>query len=439
MGIRRAASENTRRTARPANGGRPRFPPTRFPNQEAPPMNTAEQAAPGPSGIAEHKIKVLLIDDQAIIGEAVRRMLAGEADVEFLYCQDPADAVRTANEYGPTVILQDLVMPQIDGLTLVKFIRANPATREVPLIVLSSKEEALVKADAFALGASDYIVKLPDRIELIARIRHHSRGYINLLQRNEAFQALQASQKALAEELNSAAEYVISLLPKPLAGDMDIGWKYRPCSQLGGDSFGYHWLDHDHFAIYLLDVCGHGVGAALLSVSAINVLRGGALPGVDFSQPEAVLKGLNETFQGEDHNGMFFTIWYGVYQKSTRRLLYSSGGHPPAILVSGDTPDTARRELFTRGMIIGGMPGMAYNRGETSVLPGDRLYVFCDGVFEIRLQNGKMWEMSAFFDLLGQCSRPGGGAVENLYDRIRQINGGDNFDDDFSLMEICFK
>src|SRR5580693_671550 len=154
--------------------------------------------------LTEHKVTVLLIDDQPMIGEAVRRMLAGEPDVVFHYCRDATKAVDEAQRVQPTVILQDLVMPEIDGLTLVKTFRANEPTRETPMIVLSTKEDPTVKAEAFALGANDYIVKLPDRLELLARIRYHSQGYINLLQRNEAYIALQASQKLLAKDVAQA-------------------------------------------------------------------------------------------------------------------------------------------------------------------------------------------------------------------------------------------
>ncbi|MFW5701538.1 MAG: response regulator, partial [Bacteroidota bacterium] len=153
------------------------------------------------TNITEYKIKVLLVDDQAIVGEQVRRMLQPEEDIEFHFCQEPSKAVQTAAELNPTVILQDLVMPDIDGLTLVKFFRAHPQLKDVPMIVLSSKEEAVTKADSFATGANDYLVKLPDRIELVARIRYHSKGYIHLLQRNEAEDKLRKSQKALLSEL----------------------------------------------------------------------------------------------------------------------------------------------------------------------------------------------------------------------------------------------
>ena len=135
------------------------------------------------------------------------------------------------------------------------------------MIVLSTKEEPAVKAEAFALGANDYIVKLPDRLELLARIRYHSKGYINLLQRNEAYDALLASQRRLAGEIKQAAHYVRSLLPEKLKkGDVRADWRFVPSAELGGDSFGYHWLDDEHFAIFLLDVSGHGVGSLARNV-----------------------------------------------------------------------------------------------------------------------------------------------------------------------------
>ena len=107
-----------------------------------------------------------------------------------------------------------------------------------------------------------------------------------------------------------------------------------PSTELGGDSFGYHWIDADHFAIYLLDVCGHGVGAALLSVAAINVLKTGALPDVDFRDPGQLLTALNEAFLMERQNDMYFTVWYGVWRPATRTLRFATAGHPPALLAT---------------------------------------------------------------------------------------------------------
>jgi signal transduction histidine kinase len=144
---------------------------------------------------AEYVVRVLLVDDQAMIGEAVRRALKGQGDLEFLYCGDPLRAIEVSQEFKPTVILQDLVMPGVDGLALLRQYRADALTANVPVIVLSTKEDPAVKSEAFASGASDYLIKLPDPIELIARIRHHSKSYLNQLQRDAAYLERTAAQE----------------------------------------------------------------------------------------------------------------------------------------------------------------------------------------------------------------------------------------------------
>ena len=161
-------------------------------------MNTDFQhGAMDPRPPDEDAIMVLLVDDQLMIGEALRRILAGQPSIGFHYCSDPNTALKVAAEVRPTVILQDLVMPGVNGLDLVRQYRQDPATRDIPVIVLSTKEEAAVKSEAFAAGANDYLVKLPDRLELIARLRYHSRAYLNQLQRDEAYAALRESQRHL--------------------------------------------------------------------------------------------------------------------------------------------------------------------------------------------------------------------------------------------------
>jgi sigma-B regulation protein RsbU (phosphoserine phosphatase) len=392
--------------------------------------------------LTQHKVTVLLIDDQPMIGEAVRRMLAGEPDIIFNYCRDAAKALDEADRVKPTVILQDLVMPEIDGLTLVQKFRAHEPTKETPLIVLSTKEEPTVKAEAFAIGANDYIVKLPDRLELLARIRYHSKGYINLLQRNEAYQALLESQHRLANEMDQAAHYVRSLLPDKLTkGDIQTDWRFVPSAELGGDSFGYHWLDDDHFAFYLLDVSGHGVGSALLSVSAMNALRSQALPQTDFRLPGQVLGALNNAFQMDQQNGLYFTIWYGVYHKPTRRIDYSGGGHPPAFLANGPSADQAVLEVLeSRGPMVGAIPDLEFQTSSTPLNAFAKLYLYSDGVYEIERTDGSMWPFSEFLEFMrkGPHNAAGGAKMDHLIAYDREIQGREEFVDDCSIVEMQF-
>lgn len=392
------------------------------------------------SSTASRRITVLLVDDQQIVAEAIRRMLEAESDIDFHYCSDPAQALAIANGLSPTIILQDLVMPEIDGLLLLKFYRANSGTRDIPVIVLSSQEEAVMKAQAFELGASDYLVKLPNRIELIARVRHHSRGYIHLLERNEAFQALRESQRELAEDVAQAEKYVTSLLPARISTDSVVtDWKFIPSSKLGGDSFGYHWVDDDHFACYLLDVCGHGVKAALMSVSAMNVLRAHSLPGCDFKDAGQVLSALNNAFLMDNHNGMYFTIWYGVYNRTTRELNYSGAGHPPALLISGpaDAP-TGCQQLESQGPMNGVVEDLPYDGVRTTVEPGARLYVYSDGICELHKIDESMWPFSEFVQAMSAPISIGESAVERIHATGRRVQSGKPFLDDFSILEVKF-
>lgn len=391
-----------------------------------------------PTGLSEFHITVLLVDDQAIIGEAVRRMLADQPDITFHYCADPTQAIRLANEIHPTVILQDLVMPDVDGLTLVKFFRANLGTRDTPLIVLSTKEEPTVKAEAFAIGANDYLVKLPDKIELIARIRYHSRGYINLLERNEAYARLAESQQRMAKELAAAVKYVRSLLPPPEEAEILIDWRYVPCADVGGDTFGYHWVDDDNLAVYLLDVTGHGLDSALLSVSVMNVLRSRALVNANPLVPGQVLKALNEAFPMDSYGGKGFTIWYGVYNRPQSMLSWSGGGHPDALLFEGDAYSrTTPVKLPSTGPMMGMMPWDEFQTCQRSVAAGSRLYVYSDGCQEILIPDRGVWPFEEFLDFMAQpCAN--GSPLDRLLHYVRELHGSDQLDDDFSIVEVRF-
>ena len=175
---------------------------------------------------------------------------------------------------------------------------------------------------AFAFQYRTAVIEVEAKLEL-----EHQKTNAALIERNETLAQLN-------EELAEAADYVKNMLPKPInEGPVKTDWRFIPSTSLGGDAFGYHWIDGDHFAIYLLDVSGHGVGAALLSVSVMNALRSQTLPETDFKDSKQVLESLNIAFPGEENNDMFFTMWYGVYNKSTRELTYASGGHPPAIFI----------------------------------------------------------------------------------------------------------
>ena len=246
----------------------------------------------------------------------------------------------------------------------------------------------------------------------------------------EANLELQRTQTRLSEELTEATNYVFSILPPPRDAAPRTRWLLVPSTELGGDSFGYHEIDSDHIAFYLLDVCGHGVGAALLSVTAINVLRSAALPKTDFRDPGAVLSALNEAFPMERQNNMYFTIWYGVHKRSTGELRYASAGHPPSVLCkSGGDVLT----LSTPGIAIGMMPDMIYRTKLGEIGAGDRLHLISDGTFEVETAPGEMLAYADFVEKLSASDDP-----EGLLEWVRGLNGPGPLPDDFSLLTVDF-
>lgn len=246
----------------------------------------------------------------------------------------------------------------------------------------------------------------------------------------EANLALQTTQKRLTEELTEAANYIFSILPEPRQSEPRTEWLLVPSTELGGDSFGYHEIDAEHIAFYLLDVCGHGVGAALLSVTAINVLRSAALPNTDFRDPGAVLTALNDAFPMERQHNMYFTIWYGVLKRSTRELRYASGGHPPSVLRKADGSVLT---LATPGIAIGMLEGMSYRSAGCLIGEGDRLHLVSDGTFEVETAPGEMLAFQDFVDRLAGSETP-----TEVLEWVRGLNGPGPLPDDFSLLNIQF-
>ena len=244
----------------------------------------------------------------------------------------------------------------------------------------------------------------------------------------------------LNQELEEAADYVKSILPPPITeGDIRTEYCFIPSTSLGGDAFGYHWLDEDHFAFYLIDVSGHGVGAALLSVSVINALRSQSLPDTDLKDPEQVLASLNMAFPGEDHNDMFFTIWYGVYNKNTRELTYASGGHPPALLIADTDSDVSKATpLRTSNNAIGAMPDVTYQKSKHLVEEQMKLYIFSDGVYELEKPDGSMWQFNEFEDFMNKGESGSQSRLDRLCRFAENISGQDNFEDDFTIVEVAF-
>jgi len=290
----------------------------------------------------------------------------------------------------------------------------------------------------------------------LAELAEHELQLVDAIARQQqlidARAELARMQRRLRDELNEAEAFVEAQLPPRWLGDEGRGvradYRFISSSQLGGDMFGYHDLPDEkgkdgcewceRFAFFLLDVTGHGVGAALLSVAVGKALSSPGLLEADLANPGDVMRALNRAFPFERNNDKFFTVWYGVYERTSRTLRYAAGGHHPAVAVSRDGE---LRNLGTPNVIIGIDPATEYESEQTQIEPGTSVLLFSDGVFEVRNGDNQMLGLDAFSRIVADTTHNGGDddrRLDKLCDHALGWHGSDEFDDDVSLLEVRF-
>lgn len=239
--------------------------------------------------------------------------------------------------------------------------------------------------------------------------------------------------RSLDSDLEKAKQYVRSLLPAPLhQGAVRTDWVLQPSAKLGGDMFGYHFIDEHTFAIYLLDVTGHGADAAMHAVSVMNVLRQHALPGIDVRDPARMASHLNEMFQMDRHGGMLLSLWYGVVDLRARNIDFTSAGHHAAYLV--DSARDSAIPLDVSNVLVGMMPDFPYRAGREGLAPGSALYLFSDGVFEVEAEGGREGRIEDFVPLLTEPAVPGKAESQRILEAVKARTGRQAFEDDFTLV-----
>jgi serine phosphatase RsbU (regulator of sigma subunit) len=243
-----------------------------------------------------------------------------------------------------------------------------------------------------------------------------------------------ARAATLEQEMQRAVSYVRAVLPEPIEeGPIRAAWTFLPSERLGGDGFGYQRLRDGRFAVWLLDVVGHGIGSALLAVSVMNLLRQPELPGADPGDPAGVLGALNALFPMDRHGGLCFSIWYGVFDPRSRVLRHASAGQHPAFLLA---PGAAPQPLVARNMLLGSVPEIAFRAAEGVVPAGSRLYLFSDGAFEVTGADGAQRGLPEFLRLIPAAPAPLRGEPARLLGAVRSGMAAAPFEDDVSLLVL---
>jgi phosphoserine phosphatase RsbU/P len=390
------------------------------------------------AGAVKKGADILVVDDNSVNRELLARRLELQG-YQIHRAENGRFALEQLRARPFDLVLLDIMMPEIDGYEVLRLMKLDEVLRHIPVIMISALGDLDSIVRCIEVGAEDYLPKPFNSTLLVARVDASLEKKRLRDQEQLTYQALVYSQNQLAGELAEAASYVRALIPAPLRNGIQTDWLFIPSTQLGGDSFGYYWLDEDNFVIFLLDVCGHGVGAALLSISVVNVLRSQALSATNFLDPSQVLSGLNEAFPMEKQNDMYFTIWYGVFNRKSRELAYGIGGHPHALLMTGPSEATARViPMGAPGLLIGGMPGVTYRTHRLTLDSFAKLILFSDGVCEVNSPDGQQWDYDEFMKLLLQPATPEANELAVVLNEGRRISGEQTFDDDFSMVKFLF-
>jgi len=447
-------------------------------------------------------VKVLVVDDDPVCRRLLQASLL-KRGCEVVTACDGEEAHALARDHKPDIVITDVVMPKLDGFALCRRIKADAELRRAPVILLTALSDSGDVIGALQSGADGFITKPYDKDflaacmeSLIARAGHPGEDradgqieiavgaqkfllrpdarqitqlllstYDNALQKNlelaranlalirmeeglrAANESLKEKQLNLNRDLEVAAGIQRSLLPRDglAARALAVAWKFQPCEQIGGDIFNMMRLDATHYAFYILDVSGHGVPSALVTVSVSQMLRpdsgtvirasGANGNGHEIVPPAEVLARLDREYPIERFD-KFFSVVYMVVDVREGMAYYSSAGHPPPLLVGAD--GTFAR-LEKGGPIIGQGSGLPFEEGRQPLKAGDRIILTTDGVIEHRNEEG---EQFGDVRLQRALTRLTGLPIEAMLDGVMEnvmSFGKRTPEDDVSLLGIEYR
>jgi sigma-B regulation protein RsbU (phosphoserine phosphatase) len=392
-------------------------------------------------------MRILIADDDIEIRRLLTRTLKKWGH-EAVAAENGAEAWKILQREGISFVISDWVMPKMDGLDLCKKIRAAYFPRYIYIILLTAKDAKKELIEGMEAGADDFVVKPFNKGELKVRIRAGERILRLEKDLEERNRKLREVYSQLRKDLEAGAKMQKSLLPSAATSisGVKFEWLFLPCAFLAGDIFNFFDLDEHHVGFFLLDVAGHGIPSALLSVTLSKMLS--PYPSQDsrlkhfvpnstdykIVPPAKVIRDLNRSFQSEHDAMHYFTMVYGVIDTQNRKIRMSQAGHPsPIFLRHGDSISL----IGTGGFPVGMLPGIKYEEEEFDFRQGDRLFVYSDGITECMNESKQQFSVKRLTRLLEECQElPLQALMRRLEDCLRSWKGNDKFEDDITLLAM---
>ena len=391
--------------------------------------------------------KILVVDDTAMNRTMLRRILT-KGGYELLEAVDGESALETAANQPVDLVLLDILMPGKDGYEVCAELKSQTTYENTPVIFLSAKANVESKVRGFDVGGADYITKPFKSQEVLARVRTQLKIASLTRSLTQANDELILKQQLLDRDLRAAADIQRSLIPQivPEISGIDTAWRFLPCDQIGGDIFNVVRLDDHHWGFFMIDVSGHGVPSAMVTVSVSQSLGngvGGVLkeeiseePFYRISEPWEVLATLDDEYP-MDRFDKYFTMCYAIIDTRTLCMRYSCGAHPMPVIIRA----SGGYELLEAGGSIIGLGGLVpFEEGRIEFHPGDRLFLYTDGIVEMANATGECYGEEKLYELLdGARTASLDDACGTVVDSAFEHAGATRGQDDITILGIEFK
>jgi len=389
--------------------------------------------------------ETILVVDDMVDNRNLLRVILKKQGYEIVESADGETAIVTCMQTLPDLVLLDILMPKKNGYEVCAELKGNETTRDIPVIFLSAKNEAADKIRGLELGAVDYITKPFDKGEVIARVKTQLQIYKLTQSLLEANRQLTDYQKRIEADLKAAGQIQKSLIPSdgPKTDNFNFAWCFVPCEHIGGDIFNFHYLDETHLSIYILDVSGHGVPSAMVTVSVHQRLQPGiggltkqaidSPPYYAIVPPSKVLDQLDREYPMERFD-KHFTMAYLILNTQTGCIRYTSAAHPMPVLVRA----SGEIELLDLGGTIVGLGGIIpFEEGEIRMQKGDRLYLYTDGIVEYFNEAGEMYGEDRFYrNLIKDRGATLPETCRHVVESLSRFGGEHKAKDDITLVAI---
>ena len=403
---------------------------------------------------------LLVVDDDEMNRDMLSRRLQRRG-YDVATAHDGNRALEMIRDHRFDLVLLDVMMPGLNGLDVLKILRESHTATDLPIIMATAREESAEIVNALRLGANDYVTKPLDFPVALARIQtqlalKRAAEQVKLLERSLAernreleqtnSQLTQANSR-MSGDLKAAAKIQETFLPRevPQSPGTTFAWIYRPCDELGGDGLNIISFGGGRTGLYILDVSGHGVASALLSVtmsrvlspppdpSSILVRNGIVLDQPDITPPAEVADRLNRLFPFDSATEQFATLIYGILHTETGEFRYVSAGHPgPVYLPASAGPVILKSD----GSPIG-LAEDEYEERSVRLAAGDRLYLYSDGVPEAMNPAGEQFGSARLLEAISRSrSEPLRNSVAALLSEVEQWQGTASSQDDISILAV---